>query len=94
VHAVRWNPDGSVVDLGTPDGGYSSYAQDINDKGVAVGFTQTMDGDRALHWSAYGAITDLDAGPASARGINIKGTIIGVGGSGSGANRGLRWALA
>jgi hypothetical protein len=53
-----------------------------------------MDGDRALHWSAYGAITDLGAGPASAQGINIKGTIIGVRGSGSGADRGLRWALA
>ena len=58
-HAVRWNIDGSIVDLGTL-GGASSLAYDINDRGEAVGYSETADGaTHAAFWPELQIMIDL-----------------------------------
>lgn len=69
VRAVRWNPDGSIVQLGlfgdidTED--YHSRAFDMNESGVVVGTALKLDEvlgygiPRAARWDVNGNITEL-----------------------------------
>ena len=52
THAVRWNPDGSVTDLGI------GIAYDINNLGQIVG---TLDEHGGAVWNPDGSITYLDS---------------------------------
>ena len=74
-HAVMWQPDGTVVDLGI------GRAYDINNLGQVVG--QTLDG--AVLWQPDGAIVRLPGLPNTtsyrASGINDSGWIVGGVGS-------------
>jgi probable HAF family extracellular repeat protein len=66
-HAVLWR-DGRVTDLGTLDGEGESWAVDVSDDDVAVGWSSTRGGDRrAVAW-VRGGIVDLGAAvdPAAA----------------------------
>src|SRR5579864_951007 len=83
-HALLWH-DGTTTDLGTlvgPNG--FSLAQQVNDQGQAVGYSQASDGTfHAVLWS-HGRISDLGTlgGPDSstfslANGINDLGQIVG-----------------
>jgi uncharacterized membrane protein len=57
--AVRWNPDGRIVNLG-PLPLSLSQASAINDRGEAGGFADVADGSiHATKWSASGIPTDL-----------------------------------
>ncbi|MFC4056575.1 hypothetical protein ACFOY4_43400 [Actinomadura syzygii] len=81
-HAIRWNRDGRIVDLGTLPGGTYSYAYGINDRGDIVGYANTAGGDnRAVRWAADGSITDLGGLPGHASsyayGINDKRDVVG-----------------
>ena len=79
-HAVRWNADGSVTDLGTL-GGATSSADDINDAGQVVGGAQTAAMDsHAVVWGPGGAITDLGTFGGTYSGandINDTGQVVG-----------------
>jgi probable HAF family extracellular repeat protein len=59
-HAVLWR-DGRVTDLGTLDGEGESWAVDISESDVAVGYSSTRGGGRhAVAW-VRGGIVDLGA---------------------------------
>ncbi|WP_159072377.1 hypothetical protein [Streptomyces sp. CMB-StM0423] len=62
VHAVRWDEDGTVVDLGTLPGDATSRATGVNDDGVVVG--ESVAGDdtpRAVRWEPDGTMVDVSA---------------------------------
>jgi probable HAF family extracellular repeat protein len=76
----------SRTDLGTL-GGAASYATDINDWGVVVGWSKTVTGvDRAFHWTAAQGMTDLGTLPGDqwSRAVSITnaGEILGISGAG------------
>lgn len=75
-HAVVWNPDGSMIDLGKPDAGYA-WAYDINNNGQIVGVIN----NEAVLWDLAGNCTMLDLLPGSmstcAYAINDAGQIVG-----------------
>jgi probable HAF family extracellular repeat protein len=61
-HAVLWDDQGSIQDLGTL-GGTNSLAIDINDAGQVIGSSQTS-GNAATHfflWSSINGMTDLES---------------------------------
>ncbi|GAA3884550.1 hypothetical protein GCM10022243_56670 [Saccharothrix violaceirubra] len=50
THALRWDRDGRVVDLGLlPDGTYSTASR-VNGRGVVIGQAGKADGDHAVLW--------------------------------------------
>jgi probable HAF family extracellular repeat protein len=74
-----WNPDGSVVELGTL-GGSSSQANDVNNSGEVVGFASLANGyQHAFSETGGGALTDLGTlgGSSYAYGINNGGEVVG-----------------
>ncbi|MFD4227462.1 S8 family serine peptidase [Streptomyces sp. NPDC058545] len=75
-HAVRWDAEGKVVDLGTLPGMADSYATSVNASGVVVGTS----GDDAFVLKPGGAMTRLpDFGfNAKALKVNDTGWIIGT----------------
>jgi probable HAF family extracellular repeat protein len=79
MRAMIWNPDGSVVQLGTL-GGANSYATDVNDSGEVVGHAATASGYEHAFLEIGGGMQDLgtlDGGSSYAYGINASGTIVG-----------------
>lgn len=79
-HAVRWD-DGHLTDLGVLDGGTAARAVDINDDGVAVGWsTDLQHMSHAIRWDGA-SMVDLGVLPggrqAEATAINGKGTVVG-----------------
>ncbi|MFC0437922.1 hypothetical protein [Kutzneria buriramensis] len=81
VHAVRWDADGTITDLGDSFDGKWSIAYGINNGGVVVG---EVDGDghrNPTRWDADGTPTRLDlpdgAVGGEARAINNDGVIVG-----------------
>lgn len=94
-HAVRWERDRGIVDLGTLPGGSDSTATAINDLGVVVGSSNAADGiTRAVMWSATGEITALDAldgNHSSVSDINQSGTMVGVAHTAGGQRHAVRW---
>jgi probable HAF family extracellular repeat protein len=91
-HAFIWE-DGTVIDLGTLGGLFSS-ARAINKRGQIVGVAEDANGDdRAVLWED-GTITDLGTlgGPSShARGINDRGQLVGESTTAEGALRAFLW---
>jgi probable HAF family extracellular repeat protein len=80
-HAVRWQQNGDMVDLGTL-GGSNSEAFGINDAGQIVGAADTLGGEsHAVLWQQNGDKVDLDtlgSGTVSvALSINRAGQIVG-----------------
>jgi len=80
-HAVRWERDGSVVDLGLSD--VDSGAEAVNNAGTTVGWTYLPDTSvRAVRWDRDGTTTYLDQLPGTtssyAFDINDRGEIVGT----------------
>ena len=80
LHPMRWNPDGSFVELPSAPGGVWQQADAINNRGVIVGYAQRADlSTRAIRWDAQGAhlletrVCCYDAAAA----INDSGTVVG-----------------
>ncbi len=73
-----WNPDGSVVLLGTL-GGSSSQATDVNNSGEVVGFASLANGYQHAFSAMDGMLIDLGTlgGSSYAYGINDSGEIVG-----------------
>lgn len=102
-HAVKWNADGAVVDLGALPGGprpspeqrVTDAARSINDDGVVAGTAYTADGvARPVRWDAAGP-TPL-ATPSGMAGwgssVNEVGDVLGVYGTDSGPRAARRTA--
>jgi probable HAF family extracellular repeat protein len=88
THAVLWEPDGSVVDLGSLGGVGWHTPMAINERGDVVGFSNPPDGDlnadslRAFLWTRERGMQDLGRLPgdqySQALDINNAGQIVGV----------------
>jgi probable HAF family extracellular repeat protein len=81
-HAIRWDEDEGLKDLGVLPGGAFSSATWINDAGEVVGFSDASNGLRPFLWK-NGAMIDLgtvanDACSLAAS-INSQGQIVGFG---------------
>lgn len=76
VRAVTWAPNGTISDLGVPQGATGSYGLNINDSGVVVG---TSPATKAYVWRpSSGWLRLPDAGfKATAYDINNAGWIVG-----------------
>ncbi|HEY3395283.1 MAG TPA: hypothetical protein VGK58_21460 [Lacipirellulaceae bacterium] len=85
-HAVRWNADGSIVALGTPEGFTETNAFDINNDGIIVGHARAVANQVALIY-ADGDWVDLNLRILNGGGwqletavaINNQGAIVGTG---------------
>src|SRR5204863_8353587 len=80
IHAAIWEA-GVVTDLGTLDGGDSSWARDISNSGWVVGGSRTAPGEvHAVRWG-HGEITDLGVLPGDSRAfrlyVNERGEVAG-----------------
>lgn len=82
----RWTQDGGLALLeDLPGGALESRANDINDLGQIVGYSNGPDGDRAVIWDPQRGLLNLGALPrdddqdpySHARGINNYGTVVG-----------------
>jgi uncharacterized membrane protein len=80
--AARWSATNTLRPLGLPTGFTQSFASDINDYNVSVGFGDRADGTgRVLRWDAAGKPTDLGGFGTSyafATHINNRGDIAGM----------------
>lgn len=82
THAVLWQPDGTVVDLGAP--GQGSIAHAINRHGVVAGQVSTPSGPQAVVWrdGVVVPLGDLGGGyttaTAAGRTINDAGQVAGT----------------
>lgn len=89
MHALRWEKDGTVTDLGVPDSWSEAYA--INNAGVAVGATALG----AARWDAQGTMTLLDRLPgggfSEAYGINDAGVAVGHARAADGTDHAVTW---
>lgn len=99
VHAVRWDAQAGVHDLGTLPGDGWSAAYDINDAGTVIGLSSReatqVDGSRAVRWDSTGRIFELEA-PSGARSvlgwaINKHGEAVGTFYDSAGVRHGVRW---
>ena len=80
---MKWNPDGTIVDLGVPSGGSSAYTHGINDAGDVVGSTYVA-GSRGVRWSSDGTaslLPRLNGADSEAWAINNNGVVVGRSGS-------------
>lgn len=77
ARAVRWNPDGSVTNLGSVPPSLSE-ALAINDDGIATGFADIAPGGRinATVWDLVGTTTELGLGFGFH--INARGAVAGT----------------
>jgi probable HAF family extracellular repeat protein len=94
-HAVKWT-DTAIIDLGTLAGHNKSVAFGINGLGQIVGYSLVIGGaQRAVRWSATGAITNLGTLPRGTRSVayavNDAGTTVGSATNSSGVWRAVRW---
>jgi len=70
VHAAIWEA-GVVTDLGTLDGGDSSWARGLSNSGWVVGGSRTATGEvHAVRWG-HGGITDLGTLPGDAHAFGL-----------------------
>lgn len=83
-HAVLWQKDGEVKDLGNFGGMMNNVAQNINDRGEVVGFSD-LTGDTTSHaflWTEDDGMKDLGTLPGDvasfAFGINNEGQVVGL----------------
>jgi probable HAF family extracellular repeat protein len=99
-HAVLWEKDGSVIDLGNL-GGTNNIAGSINDRGEVVGTSQSAK-DGTIHaflWTKHKGMQDLGAYPGAVatvapccHSINNRGEVIGFAIDGTTFNfRALVW---
>jgi probable HAF family extracellular repeat protein len=96
THAVRWQPDTGLIDLGTLGGSVSS-AYDVNNRDEVVGEATSLDDahTRAVLWDARGRIHDLGTlgGDYSrADKINDRGQVVGISMNAQRQNRVFMWA--
>jgi probable HAF family extracellular repeat protein len=100
THAFLYQ-DGQMRDLGTLPGGRDSLASAVNDRGVAVGFSEAADGaQHAVRWE-NGTARDLGTPPgfaaSAALGVNDDGVTVGQAGAGrepSAETRAVLWLPA
>lgn len=73
--AIRWTPEGGIATLPQLPGTSVSWATDINDSGVTVGFS----GNHACTWPLAGGVVPLlpDAVGSAANAVNSSGAIVG-----------------
>jgi probable HAF family extracellular repeat protein len=65
THAVLWERDGSVVDLGSL-GGAANIASSVNNRGEVVGTSESPDGTvHAFMWTRHNGILDYGAFPGA-----------------------------
>jgi probable HAF family extracellular repeat protein len=90
--AFLWRA-GVLTDLGTPPGGFNSFATGINDSGDIAGWSNTGLGTRAFRWRA-GVMTDLGVIPGQfngSRALGINKFGVAVGDSGFMNTVAVRW---
>lgn len=100
IRAVLWEPDGTVVEIGTLGGVAWNTAMAINDRGTVVGFSNKSadDGDsfneQAFIWTKRDGIQPIDLLPGDTRsqalGINNRGQVVGQS-CGGGVCRAFLW---
>ena len=93
IHAAIWEA-GVVTDLGTLDGGDSSWARDISNSGWVVGGSRTATGEvHAVRWG-QGELTDLGTLPGDSRAlglhVNPRGQVAGQS-SGTSGRHAFQW---
>ncbi|NUT91771.1 MAG: hypothetical protein HOY78_07040 [Saccharothrix sp.] len=92
-HAVRWDPDGRIVDLGA-DFRSDTGVSGMNEHGEVSGYTNPLRPDHAVRWDRDGRATILPTPPGydivSTRSIAEDGTVIGNASSWT-TQRALRW---
>jgi probable HAF family extracellular repeat protein len=79
-HALRWDRQGQVTDLGTLPGGRASAAGDINNQDIVTGAAITTNGENhGVIWDPHDGIVELPAPTSyySADGINDDDMIVG-----------------
>jgi probable HAF family extracellular repeat protein len=95
-HAVRWDQQGNVTDLGTLSDGIDSAASGINDLGVVVGSAADANAiNHAVTWSRTGTLSELPDLPggsnSEAVAVNDTGLIVGDGTDAAGNQVALLW---
>lgn len=95
-HAVRWDAQGHVTDLGTAPGGVTSYGNGINDLGVIVGSADDAAANtHAVTWSATGTLRELPALPGGSAGealaVSDTGFIVGDADDAAGNDVAVLW---
>ena len=91
-HAVRWDEQGNVTDLGLLPGGSSSSAGGVNDFGVVAGSSDDASGTTyAVTWNRDGTITTLPGTNAGANAISDTGFIVGTATDAAGNDVAIRW---
>lgn len=94
THAIRWQPNTGLIDLGTLGGSYSR-AYDVNNWDEAVGEAAPLNEDgRAVLWDARGRVHNLGTlgGPySSAAKINDRGQVVGNSMNAEMQNRVFMW---
>jgi probable HAF family extracellular repeat protein len=88
IHAVRWDRQGRVTDLGARPGWVTTVVRDINNRGEVAG---SSDLSGAVRWDSQGRVTVLADVPIAV-GINDHGTTIGNDQTAYG--RAVRWTRA
>lgn len=95
-HAVSWDRNGDITDLGTLPGGNMSAANGISDRGEVVGSSADADGaGHAVTWSRGGAISELPDLPGGEYGealaVSDSGFVVGDDVDASGAEVAVLW---
>ncbi len=98
THAVMWDRDGTVTDLGNL-GGASNIAGNINNRGEVVGTAQAPDGTiHAFRWTKQTGMQDYGAFPGAfatvpgcCHTLNERGEIVGFAILANGDQRALLW---
>lgn len=96
-HAVRWNRQGAVTDLGTLPGGIASSASSINDLGLIAGESDDGTVGHAVLWSPDGRISTLPDLPGGSNGeaaaISDTGIVVGSDDDTQGNSVAVRWRV-